>query len=150
MVELNTLFRNHVKRKKRVGRGIGSGRGKTSCRGVKGQKSRTGVSLNGFEGGQQSIVTSLPKRGFKSVCKVKPKCFNLLDFQRLCVANRIQSGSVIDNELLLSLNLIDSLSQKVKILGEGTVDVALCFKVSAFSKKAKEVIEQNGGSIQEC
>ncbi|MBQ4874900.1 MAG: 50S ribosomal protein L15 [Rickettsiaceae bacterium H1] len=140
-MRLNVLCNNNLKNKKRVGRGIGSGRGKTSSRGVKGQKSRSGKSINGFEGGQQSIITSLPKRGFRSMRKEKLHCLNIGDIQKFCSRNKIKSGDVIDNELLFKFGLIKSLSTKVKILGRGNLTIPVVFKVHSMSNSVKNIVE---------
>ena len=151
-MKLNTLRNGSLKSKKRVGRGIGSGRGKTSSRGIKGQKSRSGSAINSFEGGQQSIITSLPKRGFRPYYgrnKLRQQCFNVNHIQKLCDVGKIKSGDVVDNHLFLSLRLIKSSSEKVKILGDGKLSVSLIFRVFAISSNAKEIIEKAGGVIQE-
>lgn len=148
MIKLNEFNNiNKAKSKKRVGRGIGSGRGKTSSRGVKGQKARSGVSINGFEGGQQSIVTALPKRGFKSQKKKLLYSFDLKLFERLYNNKKISNGEIINNNLLFKLKLIRSIKSKVKLIGNRKLPGNFTFAFSKFSTSAKRAIEESGGSI---
>ena len=105
----------------RVGRGIGSGKGKTSGRGVKGQKSRSGVSINSFEGGQMPLYRRLPKRGFNSFGKLNIAIMNLEKIQSFIDQKTIKSNEVINTELLKRLKLINKNSQKLKILGTGVI-----------------------------
>ncbi len=151
MIRLNLLSNDGFsKKRKRVGRGIGSGRGKTSCRGVKGQKSRAGVSINGFEGGQQSFITALPKRGFNSNSSRKKyvKCFNISKFQEMYISGHIKNGDVIDNKMLHSLKLIKNEKIRIKILGYGNLSINLKFKVNAVTASAKQIIENVGGYVE--
>lgn len=148
-VKLNVLYGNFCSKRKRLGRGIGSGKGKTSGRGIKGQKSRSGVSINSFEGGQQSIITALPKRGFnKLVSKKKVQCLNIHDIQKLYILGKIAKNQIINSALLFSLGVIRSASLKIKILGEGSISIALKFDIHSISSGALSSIEEVGGSIQ--
>ena len=131
-----------VKQKKiRVGRGIGSGKGKTSGRGVKGQKSRSGVAIKSFEGGQMPLARRLPRRGFTNIFKEKYQIVNLGDIINL------KDGSVIDPVFLKDSGLIRSSLKPVKILGNGLIEKKIKISASAFSMAAKEKIEKAGGEI---
>ncbi|WP_370931202.1 50S ribosomal protein L15 [Bartonella sp. DGB1] len=137
-----------TKSRKRVGRGIGSGVGKTGGRGVKGQKSRSGVSLNGFEGGQMPIYRRLPKRGFNNLFSKK---YNIVSLDRIQFA--VDSGSltidkVITASLLKELGIIRRLNDGVRILSTGDLKQPLNFEVSGASKVAIQKIEKSGGSIK--
>ncbi len=131
------------KDEKRVGRGPGSGHGKTSCRGHKGQRSRTGGGVPPwFEGGQMPILRRLPKRGFKNPFKVEYAVVNIKD-----LAQRFESGAVVDPEALRAKGLVKK-RLPVKVLGSGEISVALTLKVHAISQSAKEKIEKAGGSVE--
>ncbi len=148
-MRLNVLFTGLSKDKKPklLGRGIGCGKGKTSGRGHKGQKARSGVSINGFEGGQQSIFTRLPKRGFKSKFK---KCYNIInvgDIQRLVELNEI-SGGYINKDIAYKLGLIRSPNCKVKLLNNGELKSKLTFYVDAVSKSANTSVTSVGGKVE--
>jgi len=136
-----------VKRKKiRVGRGIGSGKGKTSGRGIKGQKSRSGVSIKSFEGGQMPLYRRLPKRGFKSINKSKVAKINLENIQNLLDKKRIQTEKItIEN--LKKEKIIKSSYSYFKILGNGNIKSKLDVEVDFISKSAREKIEKIGGKI---
>ena len=128
---------------KRIGRGEGSGWGKTAGRGHKGQRSRSGGGVGpGFEGGQMPMQRRLPKRGFNNIFKKKFALVNLRDL------SRFEAGSVIDPEGLVAAGLIHKISEKVKLLGQGTIDRPLTLKVHAASGKAKEAVEAAGGAIE--
>ena len=145
MTSLNTTV--SVKNKKiRVGRGIGSGKGKTSGRGVKGQKSRSGVSIKSFEGGQMPLYRRLPKRGFKSFSKNKVAIINLSSLQSFYDNKKINSDT-IDLKILINKNIINKKFTKLKILGSG--DIKVKFKITAnfISKQAKSKIEKIGGTL---
>lgn len=129
-----------IKKKKRLGRGIGSGKGKTCARGHKGQKSRTGVAIKGFEGGQQPIYRRLPKRGFRPLSKVSYELVNLYQLQQL--KDSIQNG-VVDKEFLYEKGLISCANSLVKVLGTGDIDFSLEIKVDKISKSALEKLESN-------
>jgi large subunit ribosomal protein L15 len=131
------------KNRKRVGRGPGSGMGKTATRGHKGHNARSGGGVRpGFEGGQMPLHRRLPKRGFKSLSKKKIPIFNLKDL------NRFEAGTVIDAGLLRQAGLIKGRIDAVKILGEGDLDKSLSVKACLVSKSAREKIESAGGTVE--
>ena len=142
IVKLNNIFSGLPKKKKAkvLGRGIGCGKGKTSGRGHKGQKARSGVSINGFEGGQQSIFTRLPKRGFNALVKNKYSIINLSTIQRLIDSNKIDNLSNITKEVLYKLGIISSIKEKVKILGNGKLNSAVTMEYDFISKSAKSQV----------
>ncbi|CAH58321.1 50S ribosomal protein L15 [Ehrlichia ruminantium] len=142
VMKLNNIFSGLPKKKKSkvLGRGIGCGKGKTSGRGHKGQKARSGVSINGFEGGQQSIFTRLPKRGFNSLPKNKYSIINLSLIQRLIDSGKIDNVSAITKEVLYNLGVISSVKQKIKILGDGKLNTTVCIEYDFISKSAKSQV----------
>jgi len=146
---LNTLINLRKKKisKKRVGRGIGSGTGKTSGRGHKGQKSRSGVSLQGFEGGQMPLYRRLPKRGFNPIKKEKIAIINLGKIQSFLDEKRINSETKIDLDLLKKANIISKSYKKIKILGSGEIKDKIDVNVDFFSKSAEEKLKKIGGTI---
>ena len=147
MTTLNTT--NLIKIKKiRVGRGIGSGKGKTSGRGIKGQKSRSGVAIKSFEGGQMPLYRRLPKRGFNSINKNKIAKINLEKLQKLIDKKRIKSDEKINLEILKKEKIINSSYLRFKILGTGDINTKLDIEVDFSSKTAKEKIEKAGGVIK--
>ena len=146
MTTLNNTTQIKIK-KIRVGRGIGSGRGKTSGRGVKGQKSRSGVAIKSFEGGQMPLFRRLPKRGFYSLKKDKIAIINLGKIQNLLDTKRINLGSKIDIDLLKKANVVSKNYQKIKILGSGELKDKIDVNADYFSKSAQEKLEKFGGSI---
>ena len=146
-MELNNLAKNN-KKKTRVGRGIGSGRGKTSSRGHKGQKSRSGVAIKSFEGGQMPLYRRLPKRGFNSLADKNIAILNLEKIQSLIDKKRLNKTDVLNSELLKKLNLINRNSSKLKILGSGEIKDKINIEANLASKSAVEKIEKIGGSIQ--
>ena len=147
MITLNN--RNKINKKKiRVGRGIGSGKGKTSGRGVKGQKSRSGVSIKSFEGGQMPLYRRLPKRGFNPIEKVKIGKINLGSIQSFIESKKIKSTDKIDLDLLKKLKLINKNTVKIKILGSGEIKEKISIHTDLISKSAKEKIDKIGGTIQ--
>ena len=130
------------KKKKRVGRGIGSGHGKTSCRGHKGQKARTGGGTRvGFEGGQMPLYRRLPKRGFTNIFRKDYAVVNLKDLDKL-------SESVVTPEVILEKGLIKDTKSGIKILGEGEIKKPITVKAHAFSASAKDKIIKAGGVIE--
>ena len=146
MTRLNTL--NSVKTKKmRVGRGIGSGKGKTSGRGVKGQKSRSGVSIKSFEGGQMPLFRRLPKRGFNPLKKEKIAKINLNKIQILIDNKTIDPENKLDIESLKKAKIINKNYFKYKILGAGDIKSKLDVETNFISKSAKEKLEKIGGSV---
>jgi len=147
MTTLNAT--NLVKIKKiRVGRGIGSGKGKTSGRGIKGQKSRSGVAIKSFEGGQMPLYRRLPKRGFNSINKNKIAKINLEKLQKLIDKKRIKSDEKINLEILKKEKIIKGSYLRFKILGTGDINTKLDIEVDFSSKTAKEKIEKAGGVIK--
>ena len=141
--------RNKIKRPKmRVGRGIGSGKGKTSGRGVKGQKSRSGVAIKSFEGGQMPLYRRLPKRGFNPLSKNQIAILNLDKIQSYIDKKSINIGDVLNSSLLKKLNLINKNSNKLKILGSGEIKDKINIEADQASKSAIEKLEKIGGSIQ--
>ena len=136
------------KSKIRVGRGIGSGKGKTSGRGVKGQKSRSGVAIKSFEGGQMPLYRRLPKRGFYSITKKKIAILNLDKIQSYIDKKSIKVSDTLNSSLLKKLNLINKNSNKLKILGSGEIKEKINIEADLASKSAIEKLEKIGGSIQ--
>ena len=146
MITLNNTSRVKIK-KMRVGRGIGSGKGKTSGRGMKGQKSRSGVAIKNFEGGQMPLFRRLPKRGFNPIKKEKIAIINLSKIQSLLDAKRINLDTKIDLDLLKKANIVGKSYQKIKILGSGEIKDKIDVNVDFFSKSAEEKLKKIGGSI---
>ena len=146
-MKLNNLVK--VKKKKiRVGRGIGSGKGKTSGRGVKGQKSRSGVAIKSFEGGQMPLYRRLPKRGFNPIIKNKIAILNLDKIQSYIDKKSIKTTDTLNKDLLKKLNLISKNSNKLKILGQGEIKTKINIVADLASKSALQKLEKIGGSIQ--
>ena len=145
-MKLNTLIKTNV-RKMRVGRGIGSGKGKTSGRGVKGQKARSGVAIKSFEGGQMPLFRRLPKRGFKKVNKKNIAILNLSDLALFIKNKKIKLQDEINIKNLLEKKLIRKKYDKLKILGKGEVKEKLKVTTDFISKSARSKIEKAGGSI---
>ena len=137
-----------IKQKKiRVGRGIGSGKGKTSGRGVKGQKSRSGVAIKSFEGGQMPLYRRLPKRGFKSFNKKKIAILNLSKIQSLYNKNKNNLKEVIDLKTLVEKKLINKKFEQLKILGSGDLKEKIEIKADFASKQALDKVAKAGGKI---
>ena len=147
MIKLNNRLKIN-KSKIRVGRGIGSGKGKTSGRGVKGQKSRSGVAIKSFEGGQMPLYRRLPKRGFNPVGKKRIAILNLDKIQSYIDKKSIKISDTLNSDLLKKLNLIDKNSNKLKILGSGAIKDKINIEADLASKSAVEKLEKIGGSIQ--
>ena len=146
MTSFNTL--NNLKTKKiRVGRGIGSGKGKTSGRGVKGQKSRSGVAIKSFEGGQMPLYRRLPKRGFNPINKDNVAVINLGDLQRLIDTKKISSDVKINIDTFKKSKLFRKSINKFKVLSNGDINVKIDIEADYSSKIAKEKIEKAGGHI---
>lgn len=135
------------KRRMRVGRGIGSGKGKTCGRGYKGQKSREGVSINGFEGGQMPIHRRLPKRGFDNVSRENLAELNLGELQRLVDAGTIDAKKDITVESLREAGVIRPVEHGVKLLGNGELKAKVKLTVTRASASAKAAVEKAGGSV---
>ena len=148
-MKLNEIKDNagSTKSRKRIGRGIGSGKGKTSGKGHKGQKSRSGVSIKGFEGGQMPIHRRLPKRGFTNVNRINYTELNLDKIQKLIEIKKIDSKKIVNYKTFLDLGLVKSKKAKIKILGKGEIKVKIDIEVSASSKSAKDSVEKSGGSV---
>ena len=148
-MKLNEIRDNPGARKprKRVGRGIGSGRGKTSGKGQKGQKSRSGVSLLGFEGGQMPLYRRLPKRGFHNIFRKNYRVLNLGRLQAAIDAGRIDPAQPIDEEALVACGLIKTRRDGIRILAKGEITASVTLQVSGASKAAVEAVEKAGGSI---
>ena len=147
MITLNTKDKTN-KSKMRVGRGIGSGKGKTSGRGVKGQKSRSGVAIKAFEGGQMPLYRRLPKRGFNPISRTNIAIMNLEKIQSFINEKTINPSDTINMELLKKLKLINKNSQKLKILGTGEIKDKVNIEADLASKSAIEKIKKISGSIQ--
>ena len=147
MITLNN--REKINKKKiRVGRGIGSGKGKTSGRGVKGQKSRSGVAIKSFEGGQMPLYRRLPKRGFNSFSKQNIAILNLEKIQFYISKKSIKTTEILNSDLLKKLKLINKNSNKLKILGTGEIKDKIDIEADLASKSAVAKLEKIGGSIQ--
>jgi len=147
MISLNNRDKIN-KSKMRVGRGIGSGKGKTSGRGVKGQKSRSGVAIKSFEGGQMPLYRRLPKRGFNPISKANIAILNLEKIQSYIDSKSINTSDTINSELLKKNKLINKSSAKLKILGTGEIKDKINIVADLASKSAIEKLEKIGGSIQ--
>ncbi len=147
MISLNNRVKIN-KSKIRVGRGIGSGKGKTSGRGVKGQKSRSGVAIKSFEGGQMPLYRRLPKRGFNPISNDSIAILNLEKIQSYIDKKNLKSSDMINSNLLKKLKLINKNSVKLKILGFGEIKVKVNIEADLASKSAIEKLEKIGGSIQ--
>lgn len=131
-------------RRKRVGRGHGSGHGKTSGRGHKGQKAREGLDIKPwFEGGQTPIIRRIPKRGFRNPFKIEYVVVNVRE-----LAKRFSAGEVVDPESLKNKGLVKGKKKLIKILGDGEINIPLTVRVHAISKSAKEKIERAGGKVE--
>ena len=145
-MELNSLIKNN-KKKIRVGRGIGSGKGKTSSRGHKGQKSRSGVAIKSFEGGQMPLYRRLPKRGFKSLNKNNTAILNLSKIQSMFDKSTNNLKNILDLKILKEKNLINKKYLKLKILGSGEIKKNIEISAHVASKQALTKIEKAGGKI---
>ena len=136
------------KNRMRVGRGIGSGKGKTGGRGVKGQKARTGVAIKGFEGGQMPLHRRLPKRGFWNPFSTDYNEVNLGRVQQAVDAGKLDTTKPVTSEALVAAGVISKARDGVKILGQGELTARLTFEVAAASKSAQAAIEKAGGSVK--
>ena len=145
-MQLNNLIKNN-KKKIRVGRGIGTGKGKTSSRGHKGQKSRSGVAIKSFEGGQMPLYRRLPKRGFKSFKKDNTAILNLSKIQNIIDKSKNKIDKSIDLKILKEKNLINKQFSKLKILGSGEIKKNIEISANFASKQALSKIEKAGGKI---
>ena len=147
-MELNKLSSKAIRPKKRLGRGIGSSKGKTCGRGHKGQKSRSGVAIKSFEGGQMPLYRRLPKRGFNPISKDGVTILNLEKIQSYIDKKSINPKEMLNSDLLKKLNLINKNSKKLKILGTGEIKDKINIEADLASKSAVEKLEKIGGSIQ--
>ena len=136
-----------TKRKKRIGRGPGSGMGKTGGRGIKGQKSRSGVAINGYEGGQMPLYQRLPKRGFNKPNRKAYAVVNLGLIQKFVEAGKIDAGSAITEDVLISSGLVRRKLDGIRVLNKGGVSMKLDLQVTGASKAAVENVEKAGGSL---
>jgi len=133
--------------KKRIGRGIGSGTGKTSGKGHKGQKARSGVAIKGFEGGQMPIHRRLPKRGFNNINRVPNVELNIETIEKLIDTKVIDPKKVINHKSLMEIGLVKSENSKLKLLGKGEIKNKINIEVTSSSLTAKEMVEKMGGSV---
>ena len=150
MVKLNGISDNpgSSKDRMRVGRGIGSGKGKTGGRGVKGQKARTGVAIKGFEGGQMPLHRRLPKRGFWNPFSVDYNEVNLGRIQQAVEAGKLDANAPVTLEALIAAGVVSKPRDGVKVLGNGELTAKLTFEVAAASKSAVAAIEKAGGAVK--
>ena len=146
-MKLNELKNKSSRSKKRLGRGIGSSKGKTCGRGHKGQKSRSGVAIKSFEGGQMPLYRRLPKRGFKRIKKKRIALINLSRIQEIINKNKISLNTKINLQNLQKSNLINNKYKKLKLLGSGDIKEKFDFEVDFISESAKEKIEKSGGKV---
>ena len=146
-MKLNALNNKSSRNKKRLGRGIGSSKGKTSGRGHKGQKSRSGVAIKSFEGGQMPLYRRLPKRGFKSIKNKRIALMNLSRIQEIINKKKISLNTKINLQNLQKSNLINNKYKKLKLLGSGDIKEKFDFEVDFISRSAKEKIEKSGGKV---
>jgi large subunit ribosomal protein L15 len=149
-MKLNDLRDNEgaTHSKKRLGRGIGSGSGKTAGRGVKGQKARSGVAINGFEGGQMPLYRRLPKRGFNNIFA---KSFNIVSLRRIQAAvdaKKLDAKATVDAEALIKAGVIRRAKDGVRLLADGDLKTKLSFDIAGASKAAVEKVEKAGGSVK--
>ena len=148
MLKLNNIVdKSSIKKPKRVGRGIGSGKGKTSGAGHKGQKSRSGVSIKGFEGGQMPLHRRLPKRGFKNPFRKEFSIVNLIDIDKAINSKKLNPSKEITKEDLFKAGLIRKNSLAIKLLANGNISHSITIKVDKASKKAADYISKNKGKI---
>tara|TARA_B100001996_G_scaffold382685_1_gene375237 strand:- start:3060 stop:3512 length:453 start_codon:yes stop_codon:yes gene_type:complete len=145
-MKLNNLIKTN-KKKIRPGRGIGSGKGKTSGRGHKGQKSRSGVAVKSFEGGQMPLYRRLPKRGFKSIYKNNTAIINLSSLQKHYDNKKLDFKITIDLKVLKEKKIINKKFEKLKILGSGDIKNKISISANFISKEAKSKIEKIGGTL---
>lgn len=148
-MNLNDLQDNDGARKKRmrVGRGIGSGKGKTAGRGQKGQKARSGVAINGFEGGQMPLHMRIPKRGFNNPGRKSYAEVNLGAVQKAVDAGVLTAGALVDHAALTEAGLARKSEHGVRLLGKGDLTTGLALSVAGASKAAQEAVEKAGGSV---
>ncbi|WP_299361333.1 50S ribosomal protein L15 [uncultured Paracoccus sp.] len=148
-MRLNELHDNEgaTRKKKRVARGPGSGKGKTAGRGIKGQTSRSGVALNGYEGGQMPLYRRLPKRGFTKPNRLKFAVVNLGQLQAMVDAGKLDAGTALTEDLLILAGATKRKHDGIRLLGKGELTAALNLTVAGASKSAIEAVEKAGGSV---
>ena len=148
-IKLNNIKNNigAVQKIKLLGRGIGSGLGKTSGRGGKGQTARSGVSINGFEGGQTPLYRRLPKRGFANIHAAKRYELDFFKISRIFKSKNLAKDSVIDKDLLLKIGYINAYIEEISLIANGKIDFPVNVCVSHCSAMAKKIIEQAGGTL---
>jgi large subunit ribosomal protein L15 len=149
-MKLNELRDNDgaTKKRKRVGRGAGSGMGKTGGRGIKGQKSRSGVAINGYEGGQMPLYQRLPKRGFNKPNRKAFAVVNLGLIQKFVEAGKLDAGSAITEDALVASGLVRRKLDGVRVLAKGEITTKVDLEVTGASKTAIEAVEKAGGSLK--
>ena len=149
-MKLNELRDNPgaAKKSKRVGRGPGSGKGKTAGRGIKGQKSRSGVAINGYEGGQMPLYQRLPKRGFNKPNRKEFAVVNLGLIQKFVDAKKLDGAAAITEDALIASGLVRRKLDGIRVLAKGEVTAALNIEVTGASKAAVEAVEKAGGSLK--
>ncbi len=149
-MKLNELSDNEgaTHSKKRLGRGIGSGSGKTAGRGVKGQKARSGVAINGFEGGQMPLYRRLPKRGFNNIFAKSFNVVSLARVQQAVDAKKLDAKATVDAEALIKAGVIRRAKDGVRLLADGDLKAKLSFDIAGASKAAIEKVEKAGGSVK--
>jgi large subunit ribosomal protein L15 len=136
-----------TKARKRIGRGIGSGSGKTGGRGVKGQKARSGVAINAFEGGQMPLYRRLPKRGFTNIFRLEYNIVSVGKIQAAINAGRLDGSAAIDIVALQAAGLVNKARDGVRLLGDGELTAKLAITVDGASKSAVEKVEKAGGTV---
>ena len=148
-MRLNEISDNQgaTKDRKRVGRGAGSGTGKTSGRGHKGQKSRAGATINGFEGGQMPIYRRLPKRGFKNPFRKQYRIVNIDDIQKAVDNGKVKAGAELDAQSLQDFGIVGKGKLGIRVLGRGKINVAINLNVAGASKTAIMAVEKAGGKV---
>ena len=148
-MRLNEISDNQgaTKDRKRVGRGAGSGTGKTSGRGHKGQKSRAGATINGFEGGQMPIYRRLPKRGFKNPFRKQYRIVNIDDIQKAVDTGKVKAGAELDAQSLQDFGIVGKGKLGIRVLGRGKINIAINLNVAGASKTAITAIEKAGGKV---
>jgi len=148
-MKLNDIRDNEGARKERlrIGRGIGSSKGKTGGRGVKGQTSRTGVAINGFEGGQMPIYRRLPKRGFNNIFRLDYSEVNLDRLQKAVDAGKLDAKATVNGEALVKAGVLSTVKDGVRLLGRGSLTAKLTLEVAGATESAKAAVEKAGGKV---
>ena len=132
---------------KRIGRGIGSGKGKTSGRGGKGQTARSGVAINGFEGGQTPLHRRMPKHGFTNIFKLEYQVINVGRLEQAVAAGKLKAGDTVTPALLIELGMLSKLGDGLRLLAKGTIKTALTLEVAGASAAAIAAVEAAGGKV---